>query len=101
MVRAVEAEARAPVERPEHAADGRRWLVLGVALTGTFLVIGSVSIVNLAVPSMQRSLGASFGETQFVVAAYTMAILVARYAWPLPLTSTSRLTSKSVKSSRP
>jgi MFS family permease len=68
--------AAQPTPRPEHATDARRWWVLGVALTGTFLVIGGVSIVNLAMPSMQRTLNASFGEIELVVAAYTLAYAV-------------------------
>jgi MFS family permease len=54
------------------AADPRRWIVLCVALTGTFMVIGSVSIVNLAVPSMQRTLGATVGDIGLVIAAYSL-----------------------------
>src|SRR5579859_470223 len=64
------------LRRPEHAADGRRWWVLGVALTGTFLVIVGGSIVNLALPSMQRTLGASFGEIELVVAVYMLAYAI-------------------------
>lgn len=50
--------------------------MLAVALTGTFLVIGGVSIVNLAMPSMQRTLHASFGEIELVVAAYTLVYAI-------------------------
>jgi hypothetical protein len=55
----------APGEAADAAppADPRRWVVLCVALTGTFMVIGSVSIVNLAVPSIQRTLGATVGTS--------------------------------------
>jgi MFS family permease len=67
---------RTTIERPEHALDHRRWWVLAVALAGTFLVIGGVSIVNLAMPSMQRTLNASFGEIELVVAAYTLVYAI-------------------------
>ncbi|MGH3615960.1 MAG: MFS transporter [Pseudonocardia sp.] len=62
----------AEVPRPEHAEDHRRWLVLGVVLTGTFLVIGGVSIVNLAVPSMRRSFDADASEIGIVIASYAL-----------------------------
>lgn len=53
--------------------DPGRWSVLAVVLTGTFLVIGGVSIVNLAMPSMRVSLHAGAGEIGIVVASYTLA----------------------------
>ncbi len=69
-----EPAAVAPGEAADAAppADPRRWIVLCVALTGTFMVIGSVSIVNLAVPSMQRTLGATVGDIGLVIAAYSL-----------------------------
>ena len=62
-----------PAEPAGGGADRRRWVVLGVVLTSTFLVIGGVSIVNLAIPSIQQSLHAGFGEIMFAVAGYGLA----------------------------
>ncbi|HEY4026715.1 MAG TPA: MFS transporter [Candidatus Dormibacteraeota bacterium] len=76
MIQVADREKRTQMARPAHATDHRRWLVLAVALTGTFLVIGGVSIVNLAMPSMQRTLNASFGEIELVVAAYTLVYAI-------------------------
>lgn len=52
--------------------DKRRWLVLGVVLMGTFMAVLDVAIVNVAIPSIRADLGASFGEIEFVVSAYTL-----------------------------
>jgi EmrB/QacA subfamily drug resistance transporter len=52
--------------------ETRRWLVLGVVLMGTFMAVLDVAIVNVAIPSIRADLGASFGEIEFVVSAYTL-----------------------------
>ncbi|MFC9284361.1 MFS transporter [Streptomyces collinus] len=53
-----------------------RWFVLAVGLTCTFLVVGGVSIANLAMPSLQRTLHVGFGAVQFVVAGYGLVYAV-------------------------
>ena len=53
--------------------DPRRWRILGVALVVGFMALLDVSIVNLAVPSMQRGLGSSTGTIQWVVSGYALA----------------------------
>jgi MFS family permease len=57
-------------------AAGRRWLVLAVVLSGAVLVIVAVGGVNLAVPAMRRTLHASFGEIQLVIAGYVLTYVV-------------------------
>jgi MFS family permease len=58
------------------ALDGRRWLTLGVVLGGALLVIAAASVVNLAIPAIRRTLGASFGEIQFVIAGYILVYAI-------------------------
>ncbi|HEY6377771.1 MAG TPA: MFS transporter [Candidatus Dormibacteraeota bacterium] len=67
--------AAAPVDA-EPAPDPRRWLALGVVLTATFMVLIDVSIVNVAIPSIQNNLHASFAQVQFVIAGYSLAYAV-------------------------
>jgi EmrB/QacA subfamily drug resistance transporter len=50
----------------------RRWLVLSVVLMGTFMTILDVAIVNVAIPSIRADLGASYGQIEFIVSAYTL-----------------------------
>ncbi|QLI99907.1 MFS transporter [Streptomyces sp. NEAU-sy36] len=56
--------------------DPKRWLALGMLLLATFMGMLDVFIVNVAAPSIQSSLGASFGQIQFVVAGYVLAYAV-------------------------
>jgi MFS family permease len=55
----------------------RQWVALAVVLTATFMGILDVFIVNVAAPSIQHGLGASFGQLQFVLAGYVLAYATA------------------------
>src|SRR2546421_13048718 len=74
MARATPARVPAPAEP---RVDARQWLTLAVLLCGTFLAIFDVFVVNVAVPTVQRDLHASFAQVQFVVAGYALAYAVA------------------------
>jgi EmrB/QacA subfamily drug resistance transporter len=50
----------------------RRGLVLAVVLAGTVLAVVDVAIVNVAIPSLQADLHASFGGVALVVTSYTL-----------------------------
>ena len=61
-------------------ADKARWRILGVLLTVIFMSLTSVSIVNVALPAIQRGLGASQSDLQWVLSGYALTfgiILVA------------------------
>lgn len=64
------AEAAAP------APDRRRWLALAVVMTAAFMDLVDVTIVNIAVPSIQRDTGASFSAIQWITAGYALAFAV-------------------------
>lgn len=49
------------------------WLVLAITLTATFMQLLDITIVTVAVPSIQTSLHATFGEEQLVLAGYSLA----------------------------
>ncbi|TDB81186.1 MFS transporter [Micromonospora sp. KC721] len=62
-------------DRPSVAdatGDRRRWQALGVALVAAFMTLLDVSIVNVAVPSLQRSLHASSSDLQWVLSGYAL-----------------------------
>lgn len=65
-----------PGGRVDDVADPRRWVALGVVLSAAFMVLLDISIVNTAIPSIQRNLGASNAEIQFVIAGYQLAYAV-------------------------
>jgi len=56
--------------------DARRWLTLAIVLGGTFMALFDVFVVNVAVPTIQRDLRASFAQVQFVLAGYSLAYAV-------------------------
>ncbi|MCR6484439.1 MFS transporter [Amycolatopsis sp. OK19-0408] len=53
--------------------DPRRWKALAVSLTAGFMGLLDVSIVNVALPSMQSGLQASSGGIRWVVSGYALA----------------------------
>ncbi|MDT0533355.1 MFS transporter [Micromonospora sp. DSM 115977] len=52
--------------------DRRRWQALGVGLVAAFMTLLDVSIVNVAVPSIDRALGASPSDLQWVLSGYAL-----------------------------
>jgi MFS family permease len=59
-------------DRAAGAARGR-WLMLIVLLAGQFMALLDVTVVNVAMPTIGRSLHASGAELQLVVAGYTVS----------------------------
>jgi EmrB/QacA subfamily drug resistance transporter len=62
-------------ESPTRAPDGpdpRRWRALVVCLVAGFMTLLDVSIVNVALPSMQQGLGATSAELSWVVSGYAL-----------------------------
>ncbi len=51
----------------------RRWLVLPVLCLSVFLVVVDNTIVNVALPTLNRQLGASITSLQWIVDAYSLA----------------------------
>src|SRR4051812_16322084 len=53
-------------------ADRRRWYTLAVLCLSLLIIVVDNTIVNVALPSLVRQLGASVSELQWVVDAYTL-----------------------------
>ncbi|MFP3900116.1 MAG: MFS transporter [Acidimicrobiia bacterium] len=63
----------APTPDPHvQAASPRRWLVLAVMCLSLLLIVMDNTIVNVAIPTLQRDLGASTSELQWVVDSYVL-----------------------------
>jgi EmrB/QacA subfamily drug resistance transporter len=58
---------------PPAEADRRRWTLIAVCVT-TFMLLLDITIVNVALPSIQRNLHASLTGLQWVVDAYALAL---------------------------
>jgi EmrB/QacA subfamily drug resistance transporter len=52
--------------------ERRRWMALALVVTAQFMVILDVTIVNVALPSIQRDLGFAQENLQWVITAYTI-----------------------------
>ena len=52
----------------------RKWWTLIAVCIGTFMLLLDVTIVNVALPSMQRALHANFSDLQWVVDAYALTL---------------------------
>ena len=55
------------------AGPAQRWWILGVVGLAQLMVVLDATIVNIALPSAQRSLGFSNADRQWVVTAYSLA----------------------------
>jgi EmrB/QacA subfamily drug resistance transporter len=62
-------DARGPVS---DAPDPNRWRALSVTLVAGFMSLLDVSIVSVALPSLQQSLGAEPAAVQWVVSGYAL-----------------------------
>jgi EmrB/QacA subfamily drug resistance transporter len=56
--------------------DPRRWLTLVILLLAAFMNLLDISIVNIAIPSIQANLHASYADVQWALAGYTLAYAV-------------------------
>ncbi|MFD2494825.1 MFS transporter [Amycolatopsis jiangsuensis] len=53
-------------------ADPRRWRALAVCLIAGFMTLLDVSIVNVALPSMEQGIGATASDVSWVVSGYAL-----------------------------
>src|SRR5436309_8000892 len=52
----------------------RKWWTLVAVCVATFMLLLDITIVNVALPAIQRNTGASFDELQWVIDAYSLAL---------------------------
>ncbi|HEY5986103.1 MAG TPA: MFS transporter, partial [Streptosporangiaceae bacterium] len=69
--------AATPAGQPsQQDADPRRWVALAVVLIAGFMQLVDISIVNVAIPSIQRDLDTTYAQIQWVLAGYQLAFAV-------------------------
>ncbi|MFB7112326.1 MFS transporter [Streptomyces sp. NPDC056291] len=66
-------ETLADSPAPAPTADRRRWFALAIVMTAAFMDLVDVTIVNIAIPSIQHDAGASFSQIQWITAGYALA----------------------------
>ena len=52
----------------------RKWWTLLAVSVGTFMLLLDITVVNTALPSIQKDLGATFTDVQWVIDAYTLSL---------------------------
>ena len=52
----------------------RKWWTLLTVSVGTFMLLLDITVVNTALPSIQKDLSAGFTDVQWVIDAYTLAL---------------------------
>src|SRR5919106_5687674 len=52
----------------------RKWWTLLTTCVAMFMLLLDITIVNVALPDIQRELGASFSDLQWVVDAYALTL---------------------------
>jgi EmrB/QacA subfamily drug resistance transporter len=64
------------VERKEPAMPGleRKWWTLIAVCTATFMLLLDITVVNVALPDIQRSLHSTFSDLQWVIDAYSLTL---------------------------
>lgn len=54
-------------------ADRRRWFALAIVMTAAFMDLVDITIVNVALPTIQHNDGASTAQIQWITAGYALA----------------------------
>src|SRR5437763_5868388 len=52
----------------------RKWWTLIAVSVATFMLLLDITVVNTALPSIEKDLSASFSDLQWVIDAYTLAL---------------------------
>ncbi len=63
-----------PFEVPD---PSRKWWTLTAVCLGIFMLLLDITVVNVALPDMQKDLGSSFSDLQWVVDAYALTLAAA------------------------
>src|ERR1700755_980593 len=64
----------APSRDDGYRPDPERWMALGICLAAGFMTLLDVSIVNVALPSIDVSLNAQQNELEWIVAGYSLSL---------------------------
>src|SRR3954453_341987 len=64
----------APASQDEYRPDPNRWMALGVVLAAGFMTLLDVSIVNVALPSIDQGLHAQHNDLEWIVSGYALAL---------------------------
>jgi len=57
-----------------NSETNRRWWTLGAVCVATFMLLLDITVVNTALPDIQKDLGGSFTDLQWVIDAYALSL---------------------------
>jgi EmrB/QacA subfamily drug resistance transporter len=58
----------------DQAQTNRKWWTLGAVCVATFMLLLDITVVNTALPAIQKDLGGSFTDLQWVIDAYALSL---------------------------
>jgi EmrB/QacA subfamily drug resistance transporter len=58
----------------ELSSTNRKWWTLGAVCVATFMLLLDITVVNTALPAIQKDLGGSFTDLQWVIDAYALSL---------------------------
>src|SRR6266851_5301488 len=70
----VQPTREAKTGREDRGQRGNKWWTLDAVCLGTFMLLLDITIVNVALPDIQRALHSSFADLQWVVDAYALTL---------------------------
>ncbi|WP_024805190.1 MFS transporter [Nocardia sp. BMG51109] len=73
MVPHLQPEKAAPPDIDSIQADPRRWIAFATTLAAGFMDLLDVTIVNVAVPTIQEDLRAQYAQIEWIIAAYVLS----------------------------
>ena len=74
QARAAIRDQQARTGREDPGQRGNKWWTLFAVCLGTFMLLLDITIVNVALPEIQRALQSSFSDLQWVVDAYALTL---------------------------
>jgi EmrB/QacA subfamily drug resistance transporter len=60
------------MRRPQMTAENREWWTLGAVSFGLFMIMLDNTVVNVALPAIERDLGAGLSELEWIVSGYAL-----------------------------
>ncbi|HYC80753.1 MAG TPA: MFS transporter, partial [Solirubrobacterales bacterium] len=58
----------------DSTSTNRKWWTLGAVCVATFMLLLDITVVNTALPAIQKDLGGSFTDLQWVIDAYALSL---------------------------
>jgi EmrB/QacA subfamily drug resistance transporter len=62
------------IDAGTRTSDARKWWTLAAVCTGVFMLLLDITIVNVALPDIERAFGASLSDLQWVISAYALTL---------------------------